>query len=779
MSRWAVLATVVAGSSAVALLGTMPLRPAVAQQGEGPFALADFDKEWKELEKALKGKSPEGPLEVFAKRALASLDVSEDRKEIRAGLVKDFVPGVEKVMSKKGKVNDGSCRANVGKLLVALDDTKATGLCLDALEAYRGCEDLTRGVVDPLAKRAVEPDRDAAQKAELRKRLLAEFKETLDKTPSALALLISAIRTLGGLESVNLVAETAYKSAKKKMDLRGLEEVAKALGAWWEGQPHLEIRIPILLETAEMKPGPANPIDSVSMDGLERFASREFDTVAQAKKWWTELGKRLKGAKPPKEVNDAAIMIDSLAEKKKKAAEKKKLPDFKTDVSELIRQWNGPEFAWATPILLDILRWAEPEVNELRGQISNLLQQIRDPSAVPALMEIVSADPDVKLRAFALQTVGFLAPENEAPLVLTLREILRGKEPDLQLAAVETLGRIRGADALQEILNFGAGFAAGGPQSKAALVAAARIGNEAAEAALLKLLNDAPDNEKGFVIEALGHLPKLPFSDTVAGALSLIWISAQGLRAEKDAKNRGIGDSHIAALVDAMLGGRNEGKSGLSHRGLAHATFLVQLKTVAISPEPALESVARLVLRMLGESAPAKDVGGVMFEAIELTDKERRATALAWIEKHVDVVYRENYVKLLKAKDKDIALRITMATILGRAPAWDRVEGYKAFLEVLVAEGRTDKSVTLVQEILKQIRLHQCKHQMKDMVALMESGPKAQTDYLTMAVAGVFSAWLQAVMPNPPDLARDRRAWEPWVKNNFDKLELKEEECPK
>ena len=778
MSRWAVCAPLVAGAAAVALLAATPLRPARAD--EGPYALADLDKALKELDKAFKGRSPEVPLEEFAKRALASLDVSDERKEIRAVLVKDFVPMVDKVMTKKGKVNDGSCRANVGKLLVALDDPKATGCCLGALEAYRGCEDLTRGVVDLLAKRAVEPDRDAAQRADLRKRLLAEFKETLDKSPSALALLIAAIRTLGGLEAVNLVADTTFKSAKKKSDLRGLEEVAKALGAWWEGQPHLEIRIPILLELAEIKPGPANPIDSVAIDGLEKFASREFDTAAQAKKWWTELGKRLKAAKPPKELNDSTVMIDSLGERKKQATEKKKLPDFKTDVSELIRQWNGPEFAWATPILLDILRWAEPEVAELRGQISGLLQQIRDPSAVPALLEIVAVDPDVTLRAFALQTVGFLAPENEAPLVLKLREILRGKEPALQLAAIETLGRIRGADALQETLSYGAGFAAGGLQSKAALVAAARIGNEAAEAALLKLLNDAPDNEKGFVIEALGRLPKLPFSDAVAGALGLIWSGAQTLRADKDAKNRGIGDGLITALVDAMLGGRNEGKGALSHRGLAHPTFLTPLKTVALSVEPTLESVARPLLKVLGESAPAKDIAPTMFEALNLPDKDERfGTALAWIEKHVDVAYRADYIALLKAKDKLIALRIKMATILGQAPAWELKDGYGAFLEVLEKEGREEKSVTLVQEILKQIRGHQCKHKMENLVALMEKGPKAQTDYLTMAVAGVLSAWLQAVMPNPPDLARDQRAWQPWVKNNLGKLELKEEECPK
>ncbi len=767
----------------VALLVGAPAPRAARAEDKPPLRTkAEVEQALKELAADLRKNRNEPALEEFAERAIAGLEAENPLPELREALVK-AVPDIEKPFLDKKKAGTGKCRSLLGKHFLVLADAKADVALLKGLEKHLDCEDLARVGYDGLSKR-----RDKLADADLQK-LWGLCETRIKKVPQQISLIVGPIRRLGGRDgsgrkAVAMLVDAAAQ-AKKSSQPQALEKIVEVLGEWWEGTPHFDLRVPLLLEIysqfAPQKDPNLRIIGDQAQRGLEMLTPRSFPAPPDADKWWKAVTKDQKGKEP---VPDPEVLIKTLKEAKEEAG-KSKEPEAKTRLAnrviEMIGKWSHPTFAWATPVLVELFTWTEPEYGDLLKNVNLALGQIQDPRAVTSLLKIEKEDQLVEVRVAAIEALGKLAKAKDPEVVAALREALREPETRLHRPAVVALGRLRADEAEDQIMTWLKGVS--GIAYQDGLVALGRIGGKKSVEFLLGLL-DKEDYDLAVpgAIRALAALPEIPYPDAVADKLLALWKNLEDLDWWKPKMKLGGRDVLRAELLDAFLGGRLDVAGARSHRGVAHVKFMDTLRAIVADPN---KDLARTALRGLAGVEDSKSVAAIMFETAAAKDPERRGEAWKWVQANVSGDYREEYFKILK--DTESPHRLEAVGFLGKPGVWETKACYENLLGFLEREGHEkedpgapggrplDKAadekrkrdrevvVKLIEAVLQGVmRPHPLKSRIPDLIKLMEDPPKADSDYLTFAINGLLDAWMTTApigRTNTPAYRKDWKAF--------------------
>ncbi|MCI0340086.1 MAG: HEAT repeat domain-containing protein [Planctomycetales bacterium] len=771
-----------------AALALLLAAPSARAEDKPPLRTkADVEQALKDLAADLRKNRNEAALEEFAERARAGLNSENPLPELREALLK-AVPDIEKSFVDKKRAGTGRCRSLLAQYFLDLADPKADGALLKGLEKHLDCEDLARVGYDGLSKR-----RDKLADAELAK-LWGLCETRIKKVPQQISLIVGPIRRLGGrdgagLKAVSMIVDAAAQ-AKKSSQPQALEKIVEVLGEWWEGTPHFALRIPLLLDIyaqfAPVKDPNLRIIADQAQRGLELLTPRSFPTPPDAEKWWKAITKDQKGKEA---VPDPEVLIRTLKDAREEAG-KSKEPDAKTKLAnrviELIGKWNAPTFSWATPVLIELFTWNEPEYGDLLKNVNLALGQIQDPRAVTSLLKIEKEDKEVSVRVAAIEALGKLAKPKDPEVVAALREALRDPEARLQRPAVVALGRLRAEEAEDQITGWLKGVSSIAYQD--GLVALGRMGGKKSVEFLLGLLDkEEYDTAVPGAIRALAALPEIPFPDAVAEKLLALWKNLENPDWWKGRMKLGGRDVLRAELLDAFLGGRLDVAGARSHRGVAHAKFMDTLRAIVADPN---KDLAKTALRGLGGVEDAKSVSAIMFETVSGKDPERRAEAWKWVKENVAADYREEYFKILK--DTESPYRLEVVGFLGKPGVWETQSCYENLLGFLEREGREKEDprgakplekaavekrkrerevvVKIIEAVLQgAFRPHPLKSRIPDLIKLMEDPPQADNDYLSFAIGGLLDAWMTTAPCGRTNLPIYRKEWKGfWDKKGND-----------
>lgn len=680
-------------------------------------------------------------LAELARDAHRTLLTPRDAPALRRIVIDGMLPALRARFTRRQGLGHGEAQRAVATLYVALREPAVTA---DVLAALANDLPRTRELL-PLCASIAALSLDEAQDDAF----FAAVRDALRRRPRDVDRLLPAIERRPGERWLRLLAETVLPAvAQLQPDGPGLAwAIAKSLGRFWDGPPHLRYRVPALLRLLRV---PDAELQAAAIEGLDRLTFQPVGNPGRFAAVWRAFERRLAGA------DDAALVIGLLRERLAEARAGGDDAGLAADLAARLPALGRPGSTWATSVLLEVFAWEGAALAPARGAAIVALRHAGDPAAVAPLVALVSGRQgwDARAEADAIAAIGVLAGESSATVDAVLRRSLREGRPLPRRAAAVALGQLRVAGAVDELLAFGDG--ASGVDAAEAWKAVARIGTGAAAEGLLARLDPEMLAECEPVVRALGHWPAWPLPDALAERLGAIWDLVWDGPALPAGQIEGLRE----ALGEATLGGPLDGDRRF--RGCMHASLVPRLHALALARDAAAAPHAhRLCERLSTVDGDADgDAWPVLRDVLAARpDDARAAAALRWVVAHPDPLHRDAYVAFLAGAPPS-KTRVALLGLLGRPGIWDDDTCWPAVLGQLRFAATEDLDV--LKAGVAVVRERPSIEHAPAIIALLPVDPQAD-GVLAIQVGSVLWAWGQrATGVAWPDLPNARPVWQAW-----------------
>lgn len=197
--------------------------------------------------------------------------------------------------------------------------------------------------------------------------IISGFLKFLSQWKPVFELLRNHSRT----ETLQIVADLANDRNNQNNILR--RDAVQYLGAWWDGPPLYNIRVPALLKALD------SPVTSgEALAALKQICFPDHSRSTEWKRWW----KRLEGK------DDIEILREDFMDAYERERIRSKKETAAMNLSEWIREWGKPAFKWAVPVLVDpLLKYEERGLQE---RVISALGGIGDRKALKPLGDILT-----------------------------------------------------------------------------------------------------------------------------------------------------------------------------------------------------------------------------------------------------------------------------------------------------------------------------------------------------------------------------------------------------
>lgn len=686
-------------------------------------------------------------LAELAQALRSTLGTPTGAPALRQWAIDTVLPALRARFTRRQGLGHGAAQHGVTGLYVALRDPAATTDTLAALaHDLAGPRELLR-LCPAVAALPLDGAQDDA--------FYAAIRDAVRRYPRDLDRLLPAIERRPGERWLRLLTDSALPAVGQLQPdgPRLVWAIARSLGGFWDGPPHLRHRVPALLKLVAVRDA---DVQAAAIEGLERLAFQRVRNPARFRAVWSTFAKKLTGA------DDATLAIGLLRDRLAEAQAGGDVAGLANDLAQRLPALGRPGSTWATPVLLDVFGWDGAALAPARGAAIVALRRTGDPAAVAPLVALVSATlADDRAQADAIAAIGALAGDpvdDDADIESILRRSLREGRPLPRRAAAVALGQLRMAGALDELSTFG--DAASGADAAEAWKAVARIGTGRAADALLARCEPGDLASCEPVVRALGSWAALPVPDALAERLGVLWDVAWGRPALTPGQREGLRE----ALGAAALGGPLDADAP-RFRGCVHPGLLPRLRALALALDAAAAPHARLLCERLAAEGTADDAWPVLRDVLAgRPDAERAGIALQYIVAHPDATRRADYVSLLANDVQPPAVRIALLALLGRPGIWDDAACWPALAAQLRAgtAGEWDLLVAAVGIA----RDHPSVAHAPDVIALLPQAPGDDPD-AAIQVGGVLWHWGQrAVGVAWPEIPNARGPWQRWWGRN-------------